>query len=72
MEKTKEKNRKTIERMVQAIVIPLVLSIFAAIIKYESDANIIVAYGVAFIFFPIAFFLTVFGLFEVLNIINKK
>ena len=45
---------------------------FAALIKNESDANVIVAYGVYFIFFPIALLITIFGLFEVFNMINKN
>ncbi len=72
MQKTKETNRNTVERVVQAIIIPFVLAVFAAIIKNETNANVIVAYGIAFIFFPIAFLITVFGLFEVLNIIKKN
>ena len=72
MEKIKEKNRNTIERIVQVIIIPFVLAMFAALIKNESDANVIVAYGVYFIFFPIALLITIFGLFEVFNMINKN
>lgn len=72
MEKTKEKNRNTIERLIQVIVIPFVLAMFAALIKNESDANVIVAYGVYFIFFPIALLITLFGFFEVFNMINKS
>ena len=72
MEKTKEKYRKTIERIIQVIIIPFVLAMFAALIKNESDANVIVAYGVDFIFFPIALLITIFGLFEVFNMINKN
>lgn len=72
MEKSKEKNRNTIERIVQVIIIPFVLAMFAALIKNESDANVIVAYGVYFIFFPIALLVTIFGLFEVFNMINKN
>ena len=72
MEKTKEKNRNTIERIIQVIIIPFVLAMFAALIKNESDANVIVAYGIYFIFFPIALLITIFGLFEVFNMINKS
>lgn len=72
IEKTKEKNRNTIERIIQVIVIPFVLAMFAALIKNESDASVIVAYGVYFIFFPIALLITLFGLFEVFNMINKN
>lgn len=72
MEKTKEKNRNTIERIIQVIIIPFVLAMFAALIKNESDANVIVAYGVYFIFFPIALLITLFGLFEVFNMVNKN
>ena len=60
MEKTKEKNRNTIERIIQVIIIPFVLAMFAALIKNESDVNVIVAYGVYFIFFPIALLITIF------------
>lgn len=72
MEKSKEKNRNTIERIVQVIIIPFVLAMFAALIKNESDANVIVAYGVYFIFFPIALLVMMFGLFEVFSMINKN
>ena len=72
MEKIKEKNRNTIERIVQVIIIPFVLAMFAALIKNESDANVIVAYGVYFIFFPIALLITLFGLFEVFNMVNNN
>ena len=72
MEKTKEKNRNTIERIIQVIIIPFVLAMFAALIKNESDANVIVAYGVYFIFFPIALLITLFGLLEVFNMVNKN
>lgn len=72
IEKTKEKNRNTTERLIQVIVIPFILSIFAGIIKNESDANIIVAYGVSFIFFPIILILIIFGLYEVINLIKKN
>ena len=48
------------------------LAIFAALIKNESDANVIVAYGIYFIFFPIALLVTLFGLFEVFSMINKN
>lgn len=71
-EKTKEKNRNTIERIFQVIIIPFILAMFAALIKNESDANVIVAYGIYFIFFPIALLITIFGLFEVFNMINKN
>ena len=72
MEKSKENNRNTIERIVQVIIIPFVLAMFAALIKNESDANVIVAYGVYFIFFPIALLVMMFGLFEVFSMINKN
>lgn len=72
MEKTKEKNINTIERIIQVIIIPFVLAMFAALIKNESDANVIVTYGVYFIFFPIALLVTLFGLFEVFSMINKN
>lgn len=58
--------------LIQVIVIPFILSIFAGIIKNESDANIIVAYGVSFIFFPIILILIIFGLYEVINLIKKN
>ncbi len=72
MEKTKEKNINAIERIIQVIIIPFVLAMFAALIKNESDANVIVTYGVYFIFFPIALLVTLFGLFEVFSMINKN
>lgn len=71
-EKTKEKNRNTIERIFQVIIIPFILAMFAALIKNESDANVIVAYGIYFIFFPIALLITLFGLFEVFNMVNNN
>lgn len=72
IEKAKEIHRNTIERIVQVIIIPVILAVFAAIIKNESDTNVIVVYGTVVIFFPIALILALFGVFELLNIIKKN
>lgn len=72
IEKTKEKNRNTVERILQVIVIPFIFSIFAQIIKNESDANIIIVYGASFMIFLIALLLAFFGFYEALNLIKKN
>lgn len=72
IEKSKEKTRDNIVRIIQVIVIPFSLAVFAAIAKLVTSITDIIDYGIALLLLPVIIVFVVLAIIENLNIHRIK